>query len=189
MHVIIQAGGKGTRLESLTRNRPKCLVPVNNRPLIFWAFEAFKEHNIIVICDYKRDVLKKYLASFGSQYRVQVISAEGSGTASGIGRACNLIKDGSPVVILWCDLLFDPKWEMPSVLQKQNLQSNLLGLSGTFPCRWSYDKGRLQHIPSSAAGVAGFFVFRNKHELDGIPTEGAFVPWLVESKKHFSRSI
>lgn len=185
MHVIIQAGGKGTRLESLTRNRPKCLVPVNNRPLIFWAFEAFKEHNIIVICDYKRDVLKKYLASFGSQYRVQVISAEGSGTASGIGRACNLIKDGSPVVILWCDLLFDPKWEMPSVLQKQNLQSNLLGLSGTFPCRWSYDKGRLQHIPSSAAGVAGFFVFRNKHELDGIPTEGAFVPWLVESKKTF----
>ena len=31
MHVIIQAGGKGTRLESLTRNRPKCLVPVDNR--------------------------------------------------------------------------------------------------------------------------------------------------------------
>lgn len=23
MHVIIQAGGKGTRLESLTRNKPK----------------------------------------------------------------------------------------------------------------------------------------------------------------------
>lgn len=35
MHVIIQAGGKGTRLESLTRNRPKCLVPVDNRPMIF----------------------------------------------------------------------------------------------------------------------------------------------------------
>ena len=34
MHVIIQAGGKGTRLESLTRNRPKCLVPVDNRPMI-----------------------------------------------------------------------------------------------------------------------------------------------------------
>ena len=42
MHVIIQAGGKGTRLESLTRNRPKCLVPVDNRPMIFWTFEAFK---------------------------------------------------------------------------------------------------------------------------------------------------
>ena len=46
MHVIIQAGGKGTRLESLTRNRPKCLVPVDNRPMIFWTFEAFKGADI-----------------------------------------------------------------------------------------------------------------------------------------------
>ena len=49
MHVIIQAGGKGTRLESLTRNRPKCLVPVDNRPMIFWTFEAFKGADFSVI--------------------------------------------------------------------------------------------------------------------------------------------
>lgn len=67
MHVIIQAGGKGTRLEGLTRNRPKCIVPVNNRPMIFWAFEAFKNANITVICDYKKEELTRYLATFGSQ--------------------------------------------------------------------------------------------------------------------------
>ena len=54
MHVIIQAGGKGTRLESLTRNRPKCLVPVDNRPMIFWTFEAFKGADFSVICDYPK---------------------------------------------------------------------------------------------------------------------------------------
>ena len=31
--IIVQAGGKGTRLEGLTRNKPKCLVPVNNLPI------------------------------------------------------------------------------------------------------------------------------------------------------------
>ena len=35
MKIIIQAGGKGTRLEQLTRNKPKCLVPVDNLPIIF----------------------------------------------------------------------------------------------------------------------------------------------------------
>ena len=39
--IIIQAGGKGTRLEGLTRNKPKCLVPVNNLPIIFYAFQKF----------------------------------------------------------------------------------------------------------------------------------------------------
>ena len=36
MHIIVQAGGKGTRLEKYTRNKPKCLVSVNNRPIIFY---------------------------------------------------------------------------------------------------------------------------------------------------------
>lgn len=80
MHVIIQAGGKGTRLESLTRNRPKCLVPVDNRPMIFWTFEAFKGADFSVICDYKADVLERYLAAFGAQYSVKIVSADGTGT-------------------------------------------------------------------------------------------------------------
>ena len=35
MQAVIMAGGKGTRLEGLTRNKPKCMVPVNNLPIIF----------------------------------------------------------------------------------------------------------------------------------------------------------
>lgn len=185
MHVIVQAGGKGTRLEGLTRNRPKCLVPVNNRPMIFWTFEAFKDHDITVICDYKEDALKRYLAAFGTQYRVQVITADGKGTASGIGKACALIDDEEPVVVLWCDLLFDRTWNMPAVMSSTPLKSNLVGLSGAFPCRWSFDNGQFKHEASASAGVAGFFVFKNKNELEGVPADGALVPWLEKSKKEF----
>ena len=31
-YIIIQAGGKGTRLKKLTQNKPKGIVPVNNLP-------------------------------------------------------------------------------------------------------------------------------------------------------------
>ena len=34
-YIIVQAGGKGTRMEKLTRNKPKALVPVKNRPMLF----------------------------------------------------------------------------------------------------------------------------------------------------------
>ena len=60
MKIIIQAGGKGTRLEHLTYNRPKCLVPVHNRPMIFHLFNKYKDAEFVVIGDYKYDVLEKY---------------------------------------------------------------------------------------------------------------------------------
>ncbi|BBF23564.1 NTP transferase domain-containing protein [Sutterella megalosphaeroides] len=185
MHVIIQAGGKGTRLEGLTRNRPKCLVPVNNRPMIFWAFEAFKDHDITVICDYKQDALVKYLAAFGPQYRIRVVDADGKGTASGIRNAIQNFNDNDPVVVLWCDLLFHQNWSMPNIM-KAPIEQNLIGLSGTFPCRWSFDNGRLKHSASSSAGVAGFFVFKNKDELADVPKEGALVPWLQSRDIQFT---
>lgn len=37
-YIIVQAGGKGTRLQYLTRNRPKALVPVDNLPMLYHLF-------------------------------------------------------------------------------------------------------------------------------------------------------
>ena len=52
-HIIVQAGGKGSRMERLTRNKPKALVPVNNLPMIFHLFKKFSDKNFIIIGDYK----------------------------------------------------------------------------------------------------------------------------------------
>ena len=177
MHIIIQAGGKGTRLENLTWNRPKCLVPVNNKPMIFWAFEAFKDHDIKVICDYKADVLRRYLDAFASKFNAKVIQAEGKGTASGIAAAIEDIQDDEPVVVLWCDLLLESAFKLPESITFP-LDRNWIGLSGSFPCRWAFKNSVLVHEASEREGVAGFFLFRNKQELDGIPEDGALVPWL-----------
>ncbi len=63
-YVVVQAGGKGSRMERLTRNKPKALVPVNNLPMIFHLFKKFSDKKFIIIGDYKFDVLKKYLYTF-----------------------------------------------------------------------------------------------------------------------------
>ncbi|MDR3164351.1 MAG: nucleotidyl transferase, partial [Synergistaceae bacterium] len=63
-HIIVQAGGNGTRLKYLTANRPKALVPVDNLPILFHLFRRFPDKRFVVIADYKREVFREYLESF-----------------------------------------------------------------------------------------------------------------------------
>lgn len=100
-YIIVQAGGKGSRMQSLTRNKPKALVPVNNLPMIFHLFRKYKQKKFVIIGDYKYDVLEKYLEAFadvdytmicasGGQYGDVCGYTKGIGTHSGSDgiRAC-----------------------------------------------------------------------------------------------------
>ncbi len=55
-YIVIQAGGKGTRLGYLTRNKPKALVPVENLPMIFHLFHKYSDKKFVIISDYKKEV-------------------------------------------------------------------------------------------------------------------------------------
>jgi len=46
MKVIILAAGQGTRLRPLTDNKPKCMVELNNKPLIEYQLDLFKKFDI-----------------------------------------------------------------------------------------------------------------------------------------------
>ena len=63
-YVIVQAGGCGSRLETPTTNKPKALVPVDNRPMIFHLFERYPKAKFLIIADYQKDTFKRYLAAF-----------------------------------------------------------------------------------------------------------------------------
>lgn len=181
MKIIIQAGGKGTRLEGLTRNKPKCLVPVNNLPIIFYAFQKFKDAEFTIIADYKTDVLEKYLNAFGSQYNFKIVKATKKGTISGIKEAIADYKDDESFMIMWCDLILSEGFEIPTK------KGNYIGISKDFECRWSYIDGEFVKQPSKENGVAGLFIFENKKLLENIETEGALVGWLQKQDIKFNR--
>ena len=156
MKIIIQAGGKGTRLEGLTRNKPKCLVPVNNLPIIFYAFQKFSDAEFTIIADYKTDVLDKYLKAFASQYKFRIIKATKKGTVSGIKEAIADFPENESFMVMWCDLILADDFKIPEVT------GNYIGISKDFECRWSYLDHKFVKIPSKENGVAGLFVFENK---------------------------
>ena len=81
-NIIVQAGGLGSRLETLTVNKPKALVPIDNLPIIFYLFKIFPDANFTIIADYKADVLEKYLNAF-ADVNFKLIIPDKKGTASG----------------------------------------------------------------------------------------------------------
>lgn len=176
-NIIIQAGGKGSRLESLTVNKPKAIVTINNLPIIFHLFKKFPEANYKIIADYKADVLKKYLEAY-SNVKFEVIVPEFEGTASGIKTS---VKDfgNEPFMIIWSDLILSDNFEIP-VLDK-----NYIGISKGFQCRWSYIDKQCIKQPSKEHGIAGLFIFKNKNEITNVPEQGGFVSWLKNQNIEF----
>ena len=85
-YMIVQAGGKGTRMKKLTRNKPKALVPVHNLPMIFHLFRKFPDKKYIIIGDYKYEVLQRYLEAF-ADIDYQMVNAKGNQGTLEIGRA------------------------------------------------------------------------------------------------------
>ncbi|HAR79280.1 MAG TPA: hypothetical protein DCR21_00460 [Succinivibrionaceae bacterium] len=181
MKIIVQAGGRGSRLEGLTRNKPKCLVPVDNLPIIFHLFKKYREAEFLIIADYKSPVLEKYLSVFADEYTYRIIVAKEKGTVSGIKQALNFIKNDESVFIVWSDLV------LPDSLILPEKKGNYVGIANDFLCRWSYIDKNFVKTPSRKDGVAGFFIFENKNVLKDIPQAGALVDWLKTQHIDFER--
>lgn len=176
MKIIIQAGGKGTRLEHLTQNKPKCLVSVKNRPMIFNLFNKYPNSEFIIIGDTKYDVLEKYLDTFAKNVNYKIIRAVGAGNICGIKDALNLIDENEKFLLIWSDLILSDEFK-PEKLPLGNYVGILKGAT----CSWSFQNGKLGKIASDKYGVAGCFLFENKKDLKNIPTTGSFTTWLKES--------
>lgn len=177
-YIIVQAGGKGTRLKYLTNNKPKALVPIDNLPMIFHLFRKYPEKKFIIIADYKRDVLREYLSAFAN-VKYQVVDAVGKGTCAGLQKAIALIPPNNSFMLIWSDLILPADFKLPDEYLKENSPKNdYIGLSQSFSCRWKYKNKKFTEECSEKYGVAGFFLFSEKGKLDDIPESGEFVRWL-----------
>lgn len=67
MKAVILAGGQGTRLSEETGTRPKPMVEIGGRPILWHILKIYSQHGIndfIICCGYKGYLIKEYFANY-----------------------------------------------------------------------------------------------------------------------------
>ena len=67
MKAVILAGGLGTRLSEETDSRPKPMVEIGGKPILWHIMKTYSSHGIndfIICCGYKGYVIKEYFANY-----------------------------------------------------------------------------------------------------------------------------
>lgn len=63
---VLLAAGRGLRLNPLTKEKPKCLTRVNEKPILEWLMDCLKRfrfEKLIVVTGHKADCIKQFLGS------------------------------------------------------------------------------------------------------------------------------
>jgi glucose-1-phosphate cytidylyltransferase len=67
MKAVILAGGLGTRLSEETDIKPKPMIDIGNKPILWHIMKSYSAHGVndfIICCGYKGYVIKEYFANY-----------------------------------------------------------------------------------------------------------------------------
>lgn len=67
MKAVILAGGLGTRISEETHLRPKPMIEIGGKPLLWHILKGYSSHNIndfVICCGYKGYIIKEYFANY-----------------------------------------------------------------------------------------------------------------------------
>jgi bifunctional UDP-N-acetylglucosamine pyrophosphorylase/glucosamine-1-phosphate N-acetyltransferase len=113
MKAVILAAGRGERLQPLTENKPKAMLPVCNKPLIDYQIETLRRNGIeeiAMVVGYKEEVIREHLSGF-KMYRDKI-----KGTARAAYSARDFIDED--FLLIYGDIYFDCSIE--EVIKEKN---------------------------------------------------------------------
>lgn len=120
--VVINAGGKGARLEPYTRVLPKPLIPVGELPIIELIMRRFGDYGCNayhVITNYKKRLLKAYFAENEKHYQINWYDEERPlGTGGGLGLLRGKLKE--TFFFTNCDILLEIDYEKLLAFHREN---------------------------------------------------------------------
>jgi mannose-1-phosphate guanylyltransferase/phosphomannomutase len=110
MKAVIMAGGFGTRIQPLTINLPKPMIPLINRPIMLHIIDLLKKHGIteLILLLYHQPMVIKNFFGDGSEFGVHityVTPLEDFGTAGAVKAAAKFLDER--FLIISGDLLTD----------------------------------------------------------------------------------
>ena len=108
-HVVIMAGGYGTRLGFLTKRCPKALLKFNNKPLLQYILEHIKRnkfYNIHLSVFFLKKIIKKFICSNNS-FDLKIKFVEEKKPLGTIGSIKLIKKISNNFIVMNCDVVSD----------------------------------------------------------------------------------
>lgn len=107
---FVLAAGEGRRMLPLTKNIPKPLVKINDKPLLGYILELLVKHgftNIGINIFYLKNKIEKYLKS-QKDYQLSTVEENRlSGTAGAIKKIAGKVKPKQPFLVISSDMLIN----------------------------------------------------------------------------------
>jgi glucose-1-phosphate thymidylyltransferase len=131
MKALILSGGKGKRLRPITFTIPKQLVPVANKPILYYVIEHIIEAGIreigIVIAPETGEEIKKAVLEGNFQAEIEfILQDEPKGLAHAVKVAKNYLKDEDFVMYLGDNLLGEGIVDIVERFKKGDIDSLIL---------------------------------------------------------------
>ncbi len=107
---VVLAGGKGVKMRPFTYEMPKCLIPVNGRPVLDHTIESLRRHDIrdiVLSIGYHGEKIREHVGD-GSRFGVKITYVEQGtaevGTAAALRQAKKFLQN-EPFVLYYADVL------------------------------------------------------------------------------------
>lgn len=189
MKAVILAGGLGTRISEETHLKPKPMIEIGGRPILWHIMKMYSHHGVndfVICCGYKGYIIKEYFANYFlhmsdvtfdmslNSMHVHQVKAEpwkvtlvdtGDETMTGgrLKRIANYVKDDEAFCMTYGDGVSDVN--ITELLNFHSAQGTQATVTATLP------PGRFGALDIQANKVIGF---KEKPKGDGVMINGGF---------------
>jgi glucose-1-phosphate cytidylyltransferase len=195
--VIILAGGLGTRISEETSDKPKPMVLLNQKPILWhimsiYASQGFKE--FIVAAGYKGDVISQWVTNLNSDWDIQVVDTGVDTQTGGRVKQCMKLFPEESFFVTYGDGLANV--DLKKLLEFHSNHGKLATLTAVRPpARFGYlelDKSEVVNFGEKKQSKAGwinggFFLLEPEVKSyvwgDEEPLEIGALPRLVEKSQ------
>jgi glucose-1-phosphate cytidylyltransferase len=161
LKVVILAGGLGTRISEETADKPKPMVPIDGKPILWHIMNIYAHQGLsefVVATGYKGEVISEWVGALETDWQIAAVDTGLDTQTGGRIKKCMDLHPGEKILVTYGDGVGNIN--IKDLLTFHNLHGKLATLTAVRPpARFGYlgmSKGRVEHFGEKNQSDAGW---------------------------------